>query len=314
YTITQKDLDDGSVTNTAFATDGTTKSDPDSETVTADQMPALTLVKAASPNLYYKVGDIITYTYTLTNSGNVTLDGPFTITDNKATAAVTQPADGKLSPGESCTGTATHIITQDDLNALFVKNTAQGHGFFGTTPIGSNEAYATVYRNTGALLPTQTTVQDYVNGTYTMYDAFYYNVDKKLKTISSVNPGVIFYYNTILAPSESFTMSVVQTNDLSWKPMEVQQVQAYIYDKYFNRLNFVATQTIDSTGKILTVTFNVSGLSTGEPYYIGIKYAPTITGTLVGAKPPTNIYKFSTFIGGTYQIGSEAKIEVRFKK
>ncbi len=41
YTITQADLDAGSVTNIASATNGTVTSPTDTETVTADQNPAL---------------------------------------------------------------------------------------------------------------------------------------------------------------------------------------------------------------------------------------------------------------------------------
>ena len=85
YTIAQGDLDTGSVKNTAYATDGKTSSEPDDETVTADQKPALTIVKTATPATYDSVGDVIGYSYLLTNSGNVTLSGPFTVSDDKAT-------------------------------------------------------------------------------------------------------------------------------------------------------------------------------------------------------------------------------------
>ena len=105
--------------------------------------PVLTLVKTASPTTYDSVGDVISYSYLLTNNGNVTLVAPFTVTDDKAT--VTCPATPtSLAPGASITCTASYTITQADLNAGSVKNTAQGHGFFGTTPVPSNNDDETV--------------------------------------------------------------------------------------------------------------------------------------------------------------------------
>ena len=104
--------------------------------------PHLTLVKTASPTTYTAVGAVISYSYLLTNSGNVTLVGPFTVTDDKAT--VTCPATATLASLASITCTASYTITQADLNAGSVKNTAQGHGTFGTTPVNSNNDDETV--------------------------------------------------------------------------------------------------------------------------------------------------------------------------
>ncbi|MBU3217875.1 DUF7507 domain-containing protein, partial [Clostridium estertheticum] len=138
YTITQLDLDIGHVTNTATATadNGTILSNEATATVTASQKPDPTLVKTASPSTYNKVGQAITYTYTLTNTGNITLIGPFSITDDKVTVTVIQPSDGALSPGESTTGTATYIITQLDLDTGYITNSA--------ISAGTNVATATV--------------------------------------------------------------------------------------------------------------------------------------------------------------------------
>ena len=86
--------------------------------------PALSLVKTASPSTYSAVGNVIDYSYLVTNTGNVTLAGPVTVTDDKAT--VTCPAGG-LAPAASMTCTASHTITQADLEAGSVKNIAQAH-------------------------------------------------------------------------------------------------------------------------------------------------------------------------------------------
>jgi uncharacterized repeat protein (TIGR01451 family) len=150
YTITQADLDDGGVTNTAmghgYFDEEEVDSNEDDETVAAEQAPALTLVKSAAPLFYESVGDEITYTYTLTNSGNVTLSGPFTVDDDKATTSRVGavPVPDELASGEDITFSATYVITQADLDNGSVTNIAQGHGFFGETPVDSNFDDATV--------------------------------------------------------------------------------------------------------------------------------------------------------------------------
>ena len=55
YTITQADLDSGSVTNVASASNGTITSPTDTQTVNAVQSPALTIVKTATPTTYTAV-------------------------------------------------------------------------------------------------------------------------------------------------------------------------------------------------------------------------------------------------------------------
>ena len=136
--MTQADLDAGFVTNTATAhaaftlfgdADATAvDSNADSATVLATQLPALTLDKSSPTATYDAVGDTLTYSYLLTNTGNVTLAGPFTVTDDRAT--VTCPADTSLAPGHSVTCSATYSASQADLDAGFVTNTATAHAAF----------------------------------------------------------------------------------------------------------------------------------------------------------------------------------------
>jgi MBG domain len=104
--------------------------------------PALTLVKTPTQTTYYEVGDVINYSYLLTNSGNVTLEGPFTVTDDKVT--VTCPATMTLAPLASISCTASYTITPADVIEESVTNIATGSGFFIGDPVVSDSDEATV--------------------------------------------------------------------------------------------------------------------------------------------------------------------------
>jgi hypothetical protein len=131
YIITQPDVDAGSVTNTASGTaqdpaDQTVTSNDDSETVTAVGTGTLVLVKTATPQTYNAVGDVIAYSYVLTNGTNVTLSPPYIITDDKSIDENCPAVPASLASGESVTCTASYTITQADLDAGSVTNTASG--------------------------------------------------------------------------------------------------------------------------------------------------------------------------------------------
>ena len=117
----------------ATAHAGGTNSNQDTETVTAVRNAALSLVKSASPATYSSVGAVISYSYLVTNSGNVSLAGPVTITDDKSTdeacpaVSTVGNSDSTLDPGESITCTASYTITQADLNSGSVTNLATAH-------------------------------------------------------------------------------------------------------------------------------------------------------------------------------------------
>ncbi|MFO7998951.1 MAG: hypothetical protein R6U86_08225, partial [Bacteroidales bacterium] len=129
YFITMADMNAGSVTNVASASGGSfycyyRADDDDSVTIVSDQVAALTLTKTADKPTYSVLGEVITYTVTVTNAGSVT------ITD----LVVEDPLTGlnagieSLEPGQSRTFTETYVITQEDLDAGSVVNVAQAEG------------------------------------------------------------------------------------------------------------------------------------------------------------------------------------------
>ena len=131
YTLTQADLNGGSVGNTATGDTDQTPPTTAIETVPLPQAPALTLTKhgvldptVAGPANRADVGDEIDYTLTATNAGNVTLTG-VTVTDPKlGTLVCVPPQPATLAPGAQIVCTATYTLTQADLNSGQVQNIA----------------------------------------------------------------------------------------------------------------------------------------------------------------------------------------------
>src|SRR5439155_608759 len=155
---TQANLDAGTVTNTATAhaknPQGTTvDSSPAQATITRTTTGALTLAKSATPTTYATLGQTVTYSYTVTNTENVTLS-TFTLTDDQINSSTAFSCGAtSLAPGSSTRCTAPYVITQANLDAGSVTNTATAHG---TNPQGgtvdSGPAQATITRTTtGAL-------------------------------------------------------------------------------------------------------------------------------------------------------------------
>jgi uncharacterized repeat protein (TIGR01451 family) len=100
-------------------------------------VPSLTVTKTPSLTTYNAAGQTITYTYTLQNTGNVALAGPFSVSD--APLGTISCVGASLAVGATTTcATASYTIAQADLDAnKTITNTATGHGSFGATQVNS---------------------------------------------------------------------------------------------------------------------------------------------------------------------------------
>lgn len=151
YTVTQADLDAGTLTNDATAdalAPGRIPVGPVAGTVTttAIQRVGFTLQKAVDEQTFEDVGDVLTYTMTVTNSGNVTLTGVSLTDPAPGTGAFDSGCDSlaaTLAPGRSDTCTATYTVTQDDLDAGSVVNLADAEAVSPGGPVTAPRATAT---------------------------------------------------------------------------------------------------------------------------------------------------------------------------
>ncbi len=185
HLVTQADLDNGSIVNTASVVGTPPNGTPitpiasNTKTIPATQTPSLSILKRTTTGSFAVAGAVITYTFDVVNTGNVTISG-VTINDPKLTSiscAATTLAGGAAT---QCTG--THFATQADVDAGSVVNTASVSG---TAPGGT--AVPPVASNTVTVPAIQSPALSIVKATTTAsYDAV---GDEVLYTFSVANTG-----------------------------------------------------------------------------------------------------------------------------
>ena len=151
YTLTQADLDAGAVTNQATATgtppagpdvsddSGSTAADDDPTVVPVGQSPGIELIKTVDSTDFDDgpdPGDQLRYSFTVTNTGNVTLAN-ITLSDplpgivlsgGPIASLAAAPGPGNV---DSTTFTATYTPTAADISTGQVNNTATATGDYG---------------------------------------------------------------------------------------------------------------------------------------------------------------------------------------
>jgi uncharacterized repeat protein (TIGR01451 family) len=165
YTTTAANVTAGSISNTGTAT-GTPPSGPSVTstssvtipyvpTVTipsspppapATASPAISLSKTAGTSTYDAVGQVVTYTYVITNTGNVSLpSAQYTVTDNTISGGVAFDcgAPQVLAVGATITCTHTYTITSGNLSSGSVTNLATATNGTQTSPVATATITAT---------------------------------------------------------------------------------------------------------------------------------------------------------------------------
>jgi uncharacterized repeat protein (TIGR01451 family) len=137
YTLTQQNVDEGTVHNVATV-EGQSRNGSAEDEAEADLRAAgtddISLLKSAAAvvdangNGRTDAGDTIAYTFTVTNEGTTTLTG-VSVSDPRLGAAVTCDAT-ELAPGEStvCAAGAPAVLTQAEIDAGEIENTATATG------------------------------------------------------------------------------------------------------------------------------------------------------------------------------------------
>jgi len=193
HVIAQADIDAGAITRTATATAGGISSSQVTVSINVTPVRTLALSVTASPTSYSQLGQTITYTYIIKNSGSAILGpGQFTITDDRIGGQFNCGGNATtIAPNETLTCGATYIIAQGDLSANDIKNNATASGA-GAGPSQTTTATVTntnVVTGNPSNLPPGTTIQHtVVDGEWLLQIARCYGAD--YKEVRNANPQI----------------------------------------------------------------------------------------------------------------------------
>jgi hypothetical protein len=277
-------------------------------------VPKLTLAKSANPATYTYQGQVIIYTYVATNSGDVTLSGPFMVSDNRLGTFQCGSATS-LAPGDSATCTQSYTIQwPDDMNVQSITNRATATGQFGDVVVPSNQAQATITHGpqTSKITPTSVTCSQFSKGGATdLVDTYYKVASGK---ISSVSPSGFNYFTKVYAPASSFPIQVRQTNDFGWNSISVSQIgQVVLYNYNCTKSTAQGTTTFDpATG---TATIQVNNAVPANVYFLGVRYnAGSLVGAAASQPYPEVTYVHVTYVDGVEILSSWDGIAANYSK
>ena len=293
YVVTQADIDAGlDLVNVVEADSDQTEPVTDPETVTVQADATITVLKVADVATVTEAGQVITYTYTVTNTGATTLtnvtavDDAFTPGDTGDDIAITLDVT-TLAPGESATGTLEYVVTQADIDAgLDLVNVVEADSDQ-TEPVTDPEtvtvqADATITVLKVADVATVTEAGQVITYTYTVTNTGATTLTNVTAVDDAFTPGdtgddiAITLDVTTLAPGESATgtleyvvtqadidagldlVNVVEADSDQTEPVTDPETVTVQADATITVLKVADVATVTEAGQVITYTYTVT--------------------------------------------------------
>ena len=301
----------GGDTNYSGSSDGSS-----TECFTVNKAPTDTVTTPGSTTL--QLGQSLTDTAVVSgNTGGPTPTGSVTFYVCGPQAAATGCSSTTTQVGNAVTVSAGQDSTASATSDSFTPSAVGIYCFYAvyggdTNYTGSSDGSDTecfTVENpvtTAQIMPTQTTCQQYLAGATPLAFTEY---SVKGGTIRQADPGVLFYYNQLTAPSSSFAVDVTQAVTSGNFQRLYGTMQIMVYDAACNTYKSV---TITSTSPA-DVKVSITNATAGATYVISVKYS---VNSVVGVKAPTPttvVYGWSMALNGSTVSGSDASISM-YKK
>ncbi len=319
--VTESDLP-GPIVNTATADSDETSSVSDGHSVNIVTSPAITVDKTA-PAGPYTVGQTITYSFVVTNAGDVTLSG-ISISDPLVGLSAITGYATTLAPGASTTGTATYVVTQADVDRGSLVNTAtvQGTPPVGT-PVGDTDGHTVTFIQNPALAIVKTgdlgpvTIGDTVQYTIAVSNVgnvTLHNVtvaDPKLgftDTLATLGVGLTATYNRSYGPVTESDLPGPIVNTATADSDETTSVSDGHSVDVHQPIDLSLTETVNTShpavGDIVTFTVTLSNAMGMAPATgVSVRHVLGAGFEFVSSTPSLGLYSAAT---GTWTVGSLA--------
>lgn len=326
YTITQADLDRGSVTVVAIATVNGINSNQVTYPLSTIPPAQLGLAKTANPVTYDHAGQTITYTYVITNkTANPMGPTQFTVTDPGIGNPINCGDLGTtLAPNATVTCSASHIISDAEMSAASISTnaTAAAPGITPSQPVGATVTKSNVPVS-GSTLTSGSTVKHKVeNGEWLWQIARCYGADPK--AVMDANPQL--EDPAELSPEMIITIPNIGSDGKIYKSADVPCVKehkveaadtwASIAQKYnadLSVLQKVNPGTL-TVGSLLLVPLNSAGTSSAtSPAATAVPAATTAAPAdkviaLTAAASPKTYSSAGQIITYTYTIKNNGSV------
>jgi hypothetical protein len=148
----------------------------------------------------------------------------------------------------------------------------------------------------GKIAPTQTTCENYLEGTAADLDTVQYGVRRRV--INNAAPGVFFYYTKFAAPGHSFMVQINQISIPIFKLFEVQNLeQIRLFNSDCSSPSVDFTPYISSDGQASVWIDLGAAAAIGDGFILSVKYD---TSSIVGADDPKGnvLYSFEASVDG----------------
>ncbi|MEO6468378.1 MAG: hypothetical protein ABIP21_04700, partial [Acidimicrobiia bacterium] len=310
YTVTQADVDAGSIVNTGTVTgkdpSNTTVTKTASKTVTAAQSSSLSLSKSATPSSGVAAGSVVTYALTGTNTGTTTIHN-VTVTDPLiGTLSCTPSTPATLAPNATITCTGTYTVTQANVDAGSFLNTATIDGLtLANNPVSATGTKTVTATQTSTVGLTKTaspstgvvasdvvtyTITGTNTGTVTLHNVSVTDPLVGALSCTPSTPGTLAPNATITCTG---TYTVTQAN---------VDAGSYVNTATINGLNPSNAAVSNTASKTVTAsstsTFGLTkSASPSSGVVAGSVVAYTITGTNTGATTLHNVTVTDPLVG-----------------